>query len=189
MLKQWPKPFASAEFFDQYLIRQRLALSQNLVGHAWDPDELKKLLIAHICDEANSFADVTARPLEEWLRHCVGEDEFTIISRFAPMSIKVGAGHRVDVHYPDQAPPWIDARLQNFFGQAETPKILDGRLPLTLHLLAPNMRALQVTTDLASFWRGVYPSLRNEYMRKYPRHYWPENPMDAEPPPMKTRRR
>ncbi len=189
MLKQWPKPFASAEFFDQYLMRQRLALSQNLVGHAWDPDELKKLLIAHICDEANSFANVTARPLEEWLRHCVGEDEFTIISRFAPMSIKVGAGHRVDVHYPDQAPPWIEARLQNFFGQAETPKILDGRLPLTLHLLAPNMRALQVTTDLASFWRGVYPSLRNEYMRKYPRHYWPENPMDAEPPPMKTRRR
>jgi ATP-dependent helicase HrpB len=189
MNKHWPKPFAAGEFFDQYLVRQQLLLRHKLASHAWDADELKQLLIAHICDEADSFAAVTARPLDEWLRHCVGEDEFTSLNKYAPVSIKVGAGHRVDIHYPTDAPPWIEARLQNFFGQAETPKILEGRLPLTLHLLAPNMRALQVTTDLASFWRGVYPSLRNEYMRKYPRHYWPENPMEAEPPPMRPRKR
>jgi ATP-dependent helicase HrpB len=189
MIKHWPKPFASADFFDHYLLRQQLLLTHKLVSHAWDAHELKQLLIAHICDEADSFAAVTSKPLEDWLRACVGEDEYTTIHRYAPLSIKVGAGHRVDVHYPADASPWIEARLQNFFGQVETPKILDGRLPLTLHLLAPNMRALQVTTDLASFWRGVYPSLRQEYMRKYPRHYWPENPFTAEPPPMKPRRR
>ncbi len=189
ILKQWPKPFDNADFFDAYPVRQKLAFDANLITHIWDKDELRELLVAQICDEATSFADVTQRPLEDWLRYCVGEDEFTTLQKLAPMTLTVGAGHKVAVHYSESSPPWIEARLQNFFGQAHTPKILEGRVPLTIHLLAPNMRALQVTTDLASFWTGIYPSLRNEYQRKYPRHYWPEDPLQATPPPMKPPRR
>jgi ATP-dependent helicase HrpB len=187
--KSWPKPFDDGEEFESYLIRQKLAYDAKLTDHIWDRTELFELLLAHICDEAKSFTEVAARPLGEWLRHCVGEDEFSRLLKITPLTITVGAGHKVKVHYSASSPPWIEARLQNFFGQAQTPKILDGRLPLTVHLLAPNMRALQVTTDLAGFWQRVYPSLRNEYQRKYPRHAWPENPLTAEPPPPKPPRR
>jgi ATP-dependent helicase HrpB len=73
--------------------------------------------------------------------------------------------------------------MQDFFGTADTPRIGGGRLPLTLHLLAPNKRPVQVTRDLASFWQTAYPTLRRELSRHYPRHYWPEDPLQAEPPP------
>jgi ATP-dependent helicase HrpB len=187
--KSWPKPFESSQDFDSYLVRQRLAYDAKLTDHVWNRDELFELLLSHICDEAKSFGEIAARPLIEWLRHCVGEDEFSQLQRVAPLTITVGAGHKVKIHYSEASPPWIEARLQNFFGQASTPKIMEGRQPLTLHLLAPNMRALQVTTDLPSFWQRIYPALRNEYQRKYPRHYWPEDPMAAEPPPMKPPRK
>lgn len=187
--KSWPKPFESGDDFDSYLIRQQLAFDAKLIEHVWDRTELFELLISHICDEAQNFSEVAARPLGEWIRYCVGEDEFSLLQRIAPLSIQVGAGHKVKINYSSSSSPWIEARLQNFFGQAQTPKILDGRLPLTVHLLAPNMRALQVTTDLAGFWQRAYPSLRNEYQRKYPRHYWPDNPMAAEPPPLKPPRK
>ncbi len=187
ILKQWPKPFEDSLVFDAYVIRQKLAFDVKLSTHAWDKEELRELLVSQICDEATSFADVLRHPLEHWLRACVGEQEFTNLQKIAPTTITVGVGHKVAVHYSETSAPWIEARLQNFFGQGSTPKILDGRIPLTLHLLAPNMRALQVTKDLSSFWQVMYPSLRNEYMRKYPRHYWPENPLEAEPPAMRER--
>ena len=187
ILKLWPKPFEDSDFFDAYVIRQKISFDVNLSSHAWDKEELRELLVSHICGEATSFAEVLLHPLEHWLRACVGEQEFTALQKIAPTTITVGLGHKVSVHYSETSSPWIEARLQNFFGQANTPKILDGRIPLTLHLLAPNMRALQVTKDLSSFWQTMYPSLRNEYMRKYPRHYWPENPLEAEPPAMRER--
>ena len=131
---------------------------------------------------------MTRHTLEEWIRYCVGEDEFEQLMALTPTQITVGRGFKVDVNYSESVPPWIAARLQNFFGQSETPKILRGMQPLTVHLLAPNMRALQVTTDLESFWKNTYPSLRNEYQRKYPRHFWPENPLTAEPPTQRPRK-
>jgi ATP-dependent helicase HrpB len=67
--------------------------------------------------------------------------------------------------------------LQDFFGMTEGPRIAGGRVPLVLHLLAPNQRPVQVTTDLAGFWRRTYPQVRRELSRKYPRHAWPENPL------------
>jgi ATP-dependent helicase HrpB len=187
ILKLWPKPFEDSIYFDAYVIRQKIAFDVKLSSHAWDKEELRELLVSQICGEATSFAEVLLHPLEHWLRICVGEQEFTALQKIAPTTITVGIGHKVAVHYSETSSPWIEARLQNFFGQANTPKIFDGRIPLTLHLLAPNMRALQVTKDLSSFWQVMYPSLRNEYMRKYPRHYWPENPLEAEPPAMRER--
>ena len=189
MKQNWPKPFSDAVFFDEYITRLRLAFEAKQTDHAWNKDELFELLIAHIADDATSLEDVSRHTLEEWLRFCVGEDEFIQLQKLAPTSITVGQGYKVKVHYPENAAPWIEARLQNFFGQTQTPKILNDRLPLTVHLLAPNMRALQVTTDLASFWQKTYPMLRNEYQRKYPRHLWPEDPSNATPPPVRPPRK
>jgi ATP-dependent helicase HrpB len=88
----------------------------------------------------------------------------------------------VRVHYPSGQPPWIESRLQDFFGLRQGPSLARGRVPLTLHLLAPNQRAVQVTADLAGFWSRHYPALRRELGRRYPRHAWPEDPLTATPP-------
>jgi ATP-dependent helicase HrpB len=84
---------------------------------------------------------------------------------------------RVPIHYGVGEPVRIESRLQDFFGLTEGPKILGGRRKLSLHLLAPNYRAVQITEDLRGFWERHYPTVRKELMRRYPRHRWPENPL------------
>ena len=94
---------------------------------------------------------------------------------------------RVAVHYEVDRPPWIEARIQDFFGVSSGPSVAGGRVPLVLHLLAPNDRAVQVTTDLARFWQEHYPSQRKELSRRYPRHHFPEDPLSARPIRLKSR--
>ncbi len=99
------------------------------------------------------------------------------IDCLAPERITLPSGRGARVAYEPGKPPWVASRLQDFFGLRETPRI--GDTPLVLHLLAPNQRAVQVTSDLAGFWERHYPKIRRELMRKYPRHAWPENPVPA----------
>jgi ATP-dependent helicase HrpB len=87
----------------------------------------------------------------------------------------------VAVRYEVGKPPSVASRLQDFFGTEEGPRVA-GRVPLVLELLAPNGRAVQVTSDLAGFWQKHYPAIRKELMRKYPKHSWPEDPVRAAPP-------
>ena len=100
----------------------------------------------------------------------------TLLNEFAPLSVPLKGGRQAKVHYEIGSPPWIASRLQDFFGMQETPMIGRGRTPLVVHLLAPNHRAVQTTTDLAGFWERLYPQVRKELMRRYPRHAWPERP-------------
>lgn len=104
-----------------------------------------------------------------------------------PSNIQLPGGRQVKVQYAMGRAPWIESRLQDFFGMKQGPALFDGKLPLTLHLLAPNYRAVQVTTDLAGFWKNTYPSLRRELSRNYPKHSWPEDPLNAQPPPPRRR--
>jgi ATP-dependent helicase HrpB len=94
------------------------------------------------------------------------------IDHAAPERIKLPGGRQVKVHYEPGKPPWIESRLQDFFGMRETPRV--GNTPLVVHLLAPNHRPVQVTSDLAGFWERLYPQVRRELSRRYPRHKWPE---------------
>ncbi|MGK5083821.1 ATP-dependent helicase HrpB [Bdellovibrionota bacterium FG-1] len=96
------------------------------------------------------------------------------LDELAPAQVTLASGRKPQVHYRFNQAPWIESRLQDFFGMKQGPALLQGRLPLTLHLLAPNGRAVQVTTDLAGFWQRVYPELRPALSRRYPRHSWPE---------------
>src|SRR5207247_2551232 len=102
--------------------------------------------------------------------------------RLAPERVALPGGRRLRVEYELDKPPWIASRLQDFFGLRDGPRVAEGRVPLVLHLLAPNQRPVQVTTDLAGFWQRHYPALRRELMRRYPRHAWPEDPLTAPPP-------
>jgi ATP-dependent helicase HrpB len=98
------------------------------------------------------------------------------LSEIAPLRIRLPSGRETKVHYEAGKPPWIASRLQDFFGMRETPRIGVTRTPVVVHLLAPNKRAVQTTTDLAGFWERLYPQVRRELMRRYPRHSWPERP-------------
>jgi ATP-dependent helicase HrpB len=98
------------------------------------------------------------------------------IHEIAPQRIRLPSGRETKVHYEAGKPPWIASRLQDFFGMRETPRIGPERTPVVVHLLAPNKRAVQTTTDLAGFWERLYPQVRRELMRRYPRHSWPERP-------------
>lgn len=99
----------------------------------------------------------------------------------APTHIDVPSGSRIPVDYSDTSSPVLAVRLQEMFGLTETPRIDRGRVPLTLHLLSPAHRPVQVTQDLESFWRDAYFDVRKDMRGRYPKHYWPENPLEAEP--------
>jgi ATP-dependent helicase HrpB len=98
----------------------------------------------------------------------------------APTHMTVPSGSRIPVDYSDPAAPVLAVRLQEVFGWTETPRIAGGRVPLTLHLLSPAHRPVQVTRDLASFWKTGYFDVRKDLKGRYPKHYWPDDPLVAE---------
>jgi ATP-dependent helicase HrpB len=102
-----------------------------------------------------------------------------LLDEIAPDRIRLPGGRQVRVHYDPGQPPWIASRLQDFFGMRQTPLIARGAVPLVVRLLAPNNRPVQTTTDLAGFWQRLYPQLRKELGRRYPKHRWPENPYEG----------
>jgi ATP-dependent helicase HrpB len=98
------------------------------------------------------------------------------IDDVAPAFIKLPSGRRARIEYHESRPPSVASRLQDFFGMNETPTVARGTVPLIVQLLAPNKRPVQVTTDLVSFWKNLYPQVRRELSRRYPKHAWPEVP-------------
>jgi len=103
------------------------------------------------------------------------------LDRLAPTHVAVPSGSRVAVDYGDPGAPVLAVRLQEMFGLTETPRIGGGAVPLTLHLLSPAGRPVQVTRDLAGFWRTTYFDVRKDLKGRYPRHQWPDDPLEAEP--------
>jgi ATP-dependent helicase HrpB len=99
----------------------------------------------------------------------------------APTHVVVPTGSRIPVDYGDPEAPAIAVRLQELFGLAETPRIANGAVLLTLHLLSPAHRPVQVTRDLAGFWRSSYFEVRKDLRGRYPKHEWPEDPLSATP--------
>ncbi len=102
-----------------------------------------------------------------------------VLNEVAPQSLRLPSGRQAKINYEPDKTPWVASRLQDFFGMKESPRIANGKVPLVLHLLAPNQRAVQTTTDLAGFWERLYPQVRKELGRRYPRHKWPESPLSS----------
>ncbi len=102
------------------------------------------------------------------------------LDELAPVSIGVPSGSRVRLDY-SESPPVLAVRLQELFGLADTPRIAGGRQPVKLHLLSPARRSVQVTQDLASFWANTYLEVKKDLKGRYPKHYWPDDPLVAEP--------
>lgn len=105
-------------------------------------------------------------------------EKFTLL---APERLQVPSGSWINVEYPAEQTPFLAVRLQELFGLSESPTVLGGRVPVVLHLLAPNFRPVQTTSDLSSFWRGSYFEVRKELRARYPKHSWPDDPLTALP--------
>jgi len=99
----------------------------------------------------------------------------------APTHLTVPSGSNIALDYQADGSVILAARLQEMFGLSDTPRIAGGKVPLTIHLLSPARRPVQVTRDLAGFWRGTYFEVRKDLKGRYPRHYWPDDPLVAEP--------
>jgi ATP-dependent helicase HrpB len=144
-------------------------------------DEDVLSVLATLCEGKRSFAELRSVSLASAVQDLVPSAVGSRLRALAPERIQLPGGRSLEVHYDAGKPPWVESRMQDFFGMADGPRLVDGKVPLVIHLLAPNARAVQVTTDLAGFWAKHYPGIRKELARKYPRHSWPDDPLHAVP--------
>jgi ATP-dependent helicase HrpB len=119
-------------------------------------------------------------PLMDVLRGLLSWEQQRELDSLAPTHLQVPSGSQIRIDYLDPSAPALSVRLQEVFGLDATPRIGGGRIPVTFKLLSPAQRPVQVTRDLASFWRGSYAEVRKDMRGRYPKHYWPENPLEAQ---------
>ncbi|MBN2338143.1 MAG: ATP-dependent helicase HrpB [Acidobacteria bacterium] len=132
--------------------------------------------LARVCLDRRTLAELASVSFVAALLEPLSGRQRALLERETPERIRLARGRTVRVHYEPGRPPWTASRLQDFFGMTAAPTICGGRVALTVHLLAPNGRAVQVTQDLAGFWKNHYPAIRRELGRRYPKHPWPERP-------------
>jgi ATP-dependent helicase HrpB len=120
-------------------------------------------------------------PLLEALQFHLGIDAARRLEEWFPTHLVVPTGSRIRIDYIDDLAPCASMRMQEVFGLASTPRLALGKIPVTFKLLSPAQRPLQITSDLESFWRNAYTDVRKDMRGRYPRHYWPEDPLQAEP--------
>ncbi len=140
--------------------------------------------LRELCSGLRSFAELETYTrdggLERAMLALAGPGAQQRLSHLAPEWLTLPSGRKTKVNYTPGQPPWVASRLQDFFGMRETPRVGSAAVPLTVHLLAPNRRPVQMTQDLAGFWERLYPQVRKELSRRYPRHAWPENPYNMD---------
>ena len=126
-------------------------------------------------------------PLSAALQALLGSEQRRRLAEWAPAELSLPGGTRARVDYLDANAPLVAVRLQEVFGLAATPRLGARQVPVTFRLLSPAQRPVQVTRDLAGFWRGSYAEVRKQLRGRYPKHHWPEDPLSA--PPLRASRR
>lgn len=164
-------------------LMQRIALlRQAMPEHPWPVLDEAQLASAlqNVAQGKKSIAELREAPLAAALRSLLPYPLDRLLDEQAPETITVPSGSRIKIDYSSN-PPVLAVRLQELFGCTQTPRIAAGRVPLLLHLLSPAFRPVQVTHDLASFWRSAYFEVRKDLRIRYPKHAWPEDPLTAKP--------
>lgn len=141
---------------------------------------LTEWLAPHL-DGIRSRSDLQRLNLAVVLESALPWEKRGELEELAPTHLTVPSGSRLPIDYSDPEAPFLSARLQEMFGMTETPRIAGGKVPITIHLLSPAQRPVQVTRDLSSFWRGTYFEVKKDLKGRYPKHYWPDDPKSAVP--------
>jgi ATP-dependent helicase HrpB len=145
-------------------------------------DEAMADALAPLCAGETDLAQIERADLVAYLESGLNPAQQRELAASAPLVITVPSGRQVRLVYEPGAPPVLAVRLQELFGWTDTPRIARGRVPVLLHLLAPNNRPVQITSDLPSFWTTTYHQVRKDLRRRYPKHSWPEDPFQAQAP-------
>jgi ATP-dependent helicase HrpB len=174
-IERFVDPDALAQWRARVALAAKLAPAAGLATAAAGDDAALAKILAGACEGAISFDELRKASLLDLLEGSLGEHK-PLVDRLAPTHLSLPRRRRVPIRYEPDQPPYLASRMQDFFGLARAPTVGDGKVPLVLHLLAPNQRPVQVTTDLPGFWVKHYPALRKQLMRRYPKHAWPEDP-------------
>jgi len=169
-------------------LRQRLQFLHRQDPTAW-PDQSAGALVDRLQEwlaprlaGIRSFAELRARvDLGGALREALSPRQRAEVDRLAPDRWVTPAGSSLAIDYGDPAAPSLAVRIQELFGLADTPRVAGGRVPLTLELLSPARRPVQITRDLRGFWASSYFDVRKDLKGRYPKHPWPDNPLEAAP--------
>ena len=135
-------------------------------------DEDKQDIIAELCHGAVSYKDVKEREVKPVVMSWLSAAQRELLDKHAPERLTLPNGRTPKVSYENGKAPYFSLRIQELYDVNQTPKIALGRVPVTVHILTPGMKPIQVTQDLASFWREHYPRIKSELARKYPKHLW-----------------
>ncbi|WP_419901683.1 ATP-dependent helicase HrpB [Kiloniella sp.] len=167
---------------------QRVATVRSLVSTEDWPDFNEPSLLQNIdvwlepyLESVSSFNELKNLDLYTILVSLIDWEKLQFLNKEIPERFTVPTGNSPRINYDNPELPILEVRLQELFGLSETPSILSGKVPLRLHLLSPARRPLQVTSDLAGFWENTYHDVKKDMKGRYPRHYWPEDPLVAEP--------
>ena len=132
----------------------------------------KKAIIEQLCHGAVSYKDIKEREVKPIVTSWLSAAQRELLDKHAPERLTLANGRTPKVNYEPGRAPFISLRIQELYDVTQTPRIALNRVPVTVHILTPGMKPIQVTQDLASFWREHYPKIKSELARKYPRHLW-----------------
>jgi ATP-dependent helicase HrpB len=158
---------------EQWLLRLRL-LCQHCPELGLPPitEEDRKHIIGQLCHGAVSYKDIKEREVKPVVMSWLSEPQRGLLDKHAPERLTLPNGRTPKVAYEVTGSPYISLRIQELYDVTQTPKIALGRVPVLVHILTPGMKPIQITQDLASFWREHYPRIKSELQRKYPKHLW-----------------
>lgn len=180
--ENWPAPFKDVSALELYRSKVGLIQRYGLGDELSDfQGEMFSLFCDAICAEYPSIEALSKLDIGLALKQQLSYAEQSLIDLYAPDHIEMGRGRRFKVDYSSAAGPKISGYIQDFYGLSEPLTIVSGRCNLSLDLLGPDKKPCQTTSDLAGFWHRVYPVLVTRFKRRYPRHYWPDDPASAKP--------
>lgn len=158
---------------EQWILRLNL-LSQWCPELALPPitDDDRRHLVEQVCHGAFSSKEIRDRPVKPTVTSWLSGAQQALIERHAPERLSLANGRTPKAAYERTGPPHIALRIQELYDVNATPRIAMGRVPVLVHILAPNMRPVQITQDLAGFWQEQYPRVKQELQRRYPKHKW-----------------
>jgi ATP-dependent helicase HrpB len=163
-------------------------LKRHMPEHRWPTIDTAEIL-EEMCQGKRSVEELNRVSSAPFILAHLPYPLDRLLDEHAPATIEVPTGNRIKLQYAIGQPPVLAVRLQEMFGLLDTPRIAGGRMPVTLHLLGPNYRPVQITNDLRSFWKTTYFQVRKDLRVRYPKHSWPEDPLTAPPQAKGSRRR
>lgn len=170
---------------------QKQWLARLAFAHQHDPDYWPDITLENLASSIEewlgpfltgiqSLSEIQTETLQQALDYLLGYEKNAELKSVTPTHIQVASGSQVRLDYTQGDVPVLAVRLQEVFGLQKTPKIYNDQVMLMMHLLSPARRPIQVTQDLQSFWENTYHDVKKELKGRYPKHYWPDNPLEAE---------